>query len=53
MEVSVALATNRITELFRDDVALAEPVSTAEAVWIPLIARARNSAGMRVCSPDC
>ena len=38
MEVRVALDTNRITDLFRGDLELAEQLGTAEEVWIPLIA---------------
>ncbi len=34
----VALDTNRITDLFRGDLELAEQLSTAEEVWIPLFA---------------
>ena len=32
----VALDTNRLTDLFRGDIQLAEDISTAEEVWIPL-----------------
>ena len=34
----VALDTNRLTDLFRGDLELAEQLGTAEEVWIPLIA---------------
>ena len=33
----VALDTNRITDLFRGDVELAEQLSTSEEIWIPLV----------------
>lgn len=47
MEVRVALDTNRITDLFRGDVALAEQPSTAEEVWIPLIVLGEIRAGFQ------
>lgn len=47
MEVRVALDTNRITDLFRGDVALAEQLSTAEEVWIPLIVLGEIKAGFQ------
>lgn len=47
MEVRVALDTNRITDLFRGDVALAEQLSTAEEVWIPLIVLGEIRAGFQ------
>ena len=58
METRVALDTNRIADLFRGDLDLAEQLGTAEEVWIPLFARgeikagfsvARSSVAMRVC----
>ena len=47
MEVRVALDTNRITDLFRGDIALAEQLSTAEEVWIPLIVLGEIKAGFQ------
>ena len=41
----VALDTNRLTDLFRGDLELAEQLSTAEEVWIPLIALGEIKAG--------
>lgn len=41
----VALDTNRITDLFRGDVELAEQLSTAEEIWIPLFAMGEIRAG--------
>ena len=32
----IALDTNRVTDLFRGDIALAEQLATCEEVWIPL-----------------
>ena len=43
----VALDTNRITDLFRGDVELAEQLSTAEEVWIPLFALGEIKAGFQ------
>lgn len=45
MEVRVALDTNRITDLFRGDLELAEQLSTCEEVWIPLFALGEIKAG--------
>ena len=42
-----ALDTNRITDLFRGDVELAEQLSTAEEVWIPLFALGEIKAGFQ------
>ena len=36
MEVKVALDTNRLTDLFRGDSALASHLGTCDEVWIPL-----------------
>lgn len=47
MKVRVALDTNRITDLFRGDVDLAEQLGTAEEVWIPLWYSARLKPGFR------
>jgi predicted nucleic acid-binding protein len=47
MEVRVALDTNRITDLFRGDDALAEQLSTAEEVWIPLMVLGEIRAGFQ------
>ena len=43
----VALDTNRMTDLFRGDVELAEQLSTAEEVWIPLFALGEIKAGFQ------
>ena len=43
----VALDTNRITDLFRGDVELAEQLSTAEEVWIPLFSLGEIKAGFQ------
>ena len=43
----VALDTNRITDLFRGDLDLAEQLSTAEEVWIPLFALGEIKAGFQ------
>jgi tRNA(fMet)-specific endonuclease VapC len=47
VEVRVALDTNRITDLFRGDVELAEQLGTCEEVWIPLFALAEIKAGFQ------
>ena len=41
----IALDTNRITDLFRGDLELAEQLGTAEEVWIPLFALGEIKAG--------
>lgn len=43
----VALDTNRITDLFRGDVELAEQLGTSEEVWIPLFALGEIKAGFQ------
>ena len=43
----VALDTNRITDLFRGDLELAEQLGTAEEVWIPLFALGEIKAGFQ------
>lgn len=43
----VALDTNRLTDLFRGDVELAQQLSTAEEVWIPLFALGEIKAGFQ------
>ena len=43
----VALDTNRMTDLFRGDVELAEQLGTAEEVWIPLFALGEIKAGFQ------
>ena len=43
----VALDTNRITDLFRGDVELAEQLSTAEEVWLPLFVFGEIKAGFQ------
>jgi tRNA(fMet)-specific endonuclease VapC len=45
VEVRVALDTNRLTDLFQGDAALAELLETAEEVWIPLIVLGEIKAG--------
>lgn len=45
MEPRVALDTNRLTDLFQGDAALAEQLATCEEVWIPLIVLAEIKAG--------
>jgi predicted nucleic acid-binding protein len=47
MEMRVALDTNRITDLFRGDLELAEQLGTAEEVWIPLFALGEIKAGFQ------
>jgi tRNA(fMet)-specific endonuclease VapC len=41
----VALDTNRLTDLFQGDVALAERLGTCDEVWIPLIVLGEIKAG--------
>jgi predicted nucleic acid-binding protein len=43
----VALDTNRITDLFRGDRELAEQLSTADEVWVPLFALGEIRAGFQ------
>lgn len=43
----VALHTNRITDLFRGDLELAEQLGTAEEVWIPLFVLGEIRAGFQ------
>ena len=43
----VAIDTNRLTDLFRGDSALAEQLSVAEEVWIPLFALGEIKAGFQ------
>jgi predicted nucleic acid-binding protein len=43
--IRVALDTNRITDLFRGDLELAEQLGAAEEVWIPLFALGEIKAG--------
>jgi tRNA(fMet)-specific endonuclease VapC len=45
VEVRVALDTNRLTDLFQGDAALAELLATCEEVWIPLVVLAEIKAG--------
>lgn len=47
MEVRLALDTNRITDLFRGDLELAERLGTAEEVWIPLFVLGEIKAGFQ------
>ena len=43
----IALDTNRLTDLFRGDLELAEQLGTAEEVWIPLFALGEIKAGFQ------
>jgi tRNA(fMet)-specific endonuclease VapC len=43
--VRVALDTNRLTDLFRGDAALAEQLSYCDEVWLPLITLGEIKAG--------
>jgi len=45
VEVRVALDTNRLTDLFQGDMALADLLGTCEEVWVPLIVLAEIKAG--------
>lgn len=45
MEVRVALDTNRLTDLFQGDDALAERLGLCDEVWIPLVVLAEIKAG--------
>jgi tRNA(fMet)-specific endonuclease VapC len=45
VEVRVALDTNRLTDLFQGDAALADSLGACEEVWIPLIVLAEIKAG--------
>jgi tRNA(fMet)-specific endonuclease VapC len=45
VEVKVALDTNRLTDLFQGDAALAERLGLCDEVWIPLIVLAEIKAG--------
>jgi predicted nucleic acid-binding protein len=45
MEMRVALDTNRLTDLFQGDAALAQWLGTCDEVWIPLIVLAELKAG--------
>jgi predicted nucleic acid-binding protein len=45
VEVRVALDTNRLTDLFQGDAALAERLGLCDEVWIPLIVLAEIKAG--------
>jgi tRNA(fMet)-specific endonuclease VapC len=45
VEVRVALDTNRLTDLFQGDDALASQLGTCEEVWIPLVVLAEIKAG--------
>jgi predicted nucleic acid-binding protein len=45
VEVRVALDTNRLTDLFRDDVALARYLQRCSEVWVPLIVLGEIKAG--------
>jgi tRNA(fMet)-specific endonuclease VapC len=45
VEVRVALDTNRLTDLFRDDTELAERLEVCDEVWLPLVVLAEIKAG--------
>jgi tRNA(fMet)-specific endonuclease VapC len=45
VEVRAALDTNRLTDLFRGDTALAEWLGACDEVWIPLIVLGEMKAG--------
>lgn len=45
MAVRVAIDTNRLTDLFRGDGALADQLAACDEVWIPLIVLAEIKAG--------
>jgi predicted nucleic acid-binding protein len=45
VEVRIALDTNRLTDLFRGDAALAERLGGCDEVWIPLVVLAEIKAG--------
>jgi tRNA(fMet)-specific endonuclease VapC len=45
VEVRVALDTNRLTDLFQGDAALAERLGICDEVWIPLVVLAEIKAG--------
>ena len=45
MEVRVALDTNRLTDLFQGDAALAERLGASDEVWIPLVVLGEIKAG--------
>jgi predicted nucleic acid-binding protein len=45
VEVRVAIDTNRLTDLFRDDADLAEQLGRCDEVWVPLIVLGEIQAG--------
>lgn len=45
MEVRAAIDTNRLTDLFRGDIKLAEQLGLCDEVWIPLIVLGEIEAG--------
>jgi len=45
VEVRIALDTNRLTDLFQGDTALADRLGACEEVWIPLVVLAEIKAG--------
>jgi tRNA(fMet)-specific endonuclease VapC len=47
MEVRVALDTNRLTDLFNGDAALADWLGTCDEVWIPLFVLGEMKAGFQ------
>lgn len=47
MEIKVAVDTNRLTDLFRGDAALASTLNDCDEVWLPLIVVAEIQAGFQ------
>jgi tRNA(fMet)-specific endonuclease VapC len=47
VEVRIALDTNRLTDLFRGDAALAKWLGTSDEVWIPLFVLGEIKAGFQ------
>ena len=45
MEMRIALDTNRLTDLFQGDAALAAFLGTCDEVWIPFVVLAEMKAG--------
>jgi tRNA(fMet)-specific endonuclease VapC len=50
VQTRIALDTNRLTDLFRGDAALAEQLSFCDEVWLPLIVLAEIKAGFHAGS---
>ncbi len=47
VEVRVAIATNRLSDLFRGDAALSEQLGLCDEVWIPLVVMGEIQAGFQ------